>query len=109
MLLTTKELNAPGLITAFDSILDNVFVTGDTLNDVTDFIVYRNSAASGKKVVQASSIPGDTELFCGFTQGGKDKIDCPDGIYVDWTGVGAPVVIVHYKEKRYMRRNPELD
>ena len=109
MLLTTKELNAAGQITAQDSILGNVLVTGDTLNDITNLIVYRNSAASGEKVVKASKIPGDADFFSGFMGASKGKIDCPDGIYVDFTCAGTATVIVHYKEKRYMRRNPELD
>ena len=109
MLLTTKELNASGQITAYDSIIGNLFVTGDGLNDITDFIVYRNSGASGEKIIQSRKIPSDTEGFYGFTGAGKDKIDCPLGIYVSFTCAGSPIVIVHFKEKRYMRRNPELD
>ena len=93
-----KKLSASGI--AYNGACDfyGWEVGTDGVNDITDLTIYDGTTNAGKEIVATSDYEADYKGLNG-QMGPPCGVDCPNGIYVEFTCAGAAEVVVYFVAK----------
>lgn len=89
----TKKLDSSGIVTRGPCVLTAFFVGMDGVNNITGFAIYNGIDNTGKEIVPSVPFRANAMGYNGAT---GIKIDCPDGIYVEWTTAGTAEIVIHF-------------
>ena len=81
------EQTSDGILFTGRSLLDSVLVLTNGTNDAT-VIIYDNTAASGKKLFEATVTGASNQAFFSF----NNPVQVEKGMYLDITGTGASCI-----------------
>lgn len=91
-----KKLTASGIVTSKPAAFKGYLVGTDTSNDVTSFSMFNGTTNAGAEIIPTHSIDASVLGMNGVT---GLNIDCPNGIYAEFTTAGAAEVIVYFIDK----------
>jgi len=88
-----KKITSSGTITTGSAIMYGYLMGTDSTNDVSAFAIYDGTDNTGVEIVPTHGITAANKGMNGAT---GLEIDCPNGIYAEFTTSGAAELVVFY-------------
>jgi len=89
-----KKIAASGIITSSPARIKGFLWGLDGINDITSATIYDGTTNAGREVVPTNGFEAD---YKGLNGAVNLDIDCPAGIYAEFTCVGAAELIVYFE------------